>query len=157
MSPRARSGRARHAIRKAAVERPPLWRAIASWLVFGGAVIVCAGSLFTQVAPGSVELVLYSGSGLGGAGTDAQTMPQSAAPSALVTGHNVTVSWPATTMSGGTPAPALCRAALHLGWGGRSDSRELQRNRDLDIVRRVDSARWAVALQRARGGRQLVR
>ena len=49
--------------------------------------------------------MLYSGSGLGGAGTDAQTVPQSGAPTALVTGHNVSVSWPATTMSGGTPAP----------------------------------------------------
>jgi hypothetical protein len=66
-----------------------------------------AATLFSQVSIGPVELAKYSGNGLGGSGSLAQTVPQPIAPTALVNSKKnvVTVSWSTTTLSGGTPVP----------------------------------------------------
>ncbi|MFN8024607.1 MAG: hypothetical protein U0Q03_23970 [Acidimicrobiales bacterium] len=45
----------------------------------------------------------YGAPGAGSASADAQSIPVPAAPTAVVTGANVVVSWTAVTLSGGTP------------------------------------------------------
>jgi hypothetical protein len=91
---------------KAAVERPPLWRALGAPLVLTAMLLAgLAGARPAHTALGPVELALYSAAGAGPSRASSQTVPQSAAPTALVNLSNVTVSWATTTLSGGTPAP----------------------------------------------------
>jgi hypothetical protein len=76
-----------------------------SLVLFGAVIAGVAGTLFTQVGLGRAALTTYSGSAGGAAGSSSQTVPQAAAPTALVSGSTVTVSWSTTTLSGGPPAP----------------------------------------------------
>ena len=48
----------------------------------------------------------FSSSGAGSARATLQSIPQAAAPVGVSSGHDVTLSWAATTLSGGTPATA---------------------------------------------------
>jgi predicted alpha/beta-hydrolase family hydrolase len=61
---------------------------------------------FSIVLPVGSVAALYSSGGSGPSTTEAQSVPASAAPQAVVSLRDVTVTWQATTMSGGTPAAA---------------------------------------------------
>ena len=129
---------------------------LTAWLAGVLPLIGCvAGTLFTQVSLGHVELAKYSGSGTGGSGADSQTIPQPAAPTALVSGHNVTVSWPTTTMSGGTPVPGYAVQRYTAAGVAGDHARGLHWHAHLDVVRRVGSTERTVALLSARNRQQL--
>src|SRR5688572_10924287 len=67
----------------------------ATWLL-----AACAINLWQPAAAAAG----WTGNGSGNARASAQTIPTAATPTASVTNQSVTVSWTATTLSGGTPA-----------------------------------------------------
>jgi hypothetical protein len=68
-------------------------------------VAVLAAAAFV-VLPTHQVLAAFSASGGGTGLTISASIPSSAAPTAVVVGRDVTVSWPTTTLSSGTPAAA---------------------------------------------------
>ncbi|MEI8238659.1 MAG: hypothetical protein WCI22_04505, partial [Actinomycetota bacterium] len=66
-------------------------------------VIAVSFAAMTTVAPGMASALFSTGGG-GAALSAAQTVPVSATPTAVASARDVTVTWPATTLSGGTPA-----------------------------------------------------
>ena len=138
---------------RAAVARPPLWRASVPSLL----VLLAVGiALFRGGAPAYVAEHLHMASftsGGSGSGTiGAQSIPQAEAPDAVVTGRNVTVSWSTTTMSGGTPAPGYVVRRYDIGGSQATILSNCSGTITGDLVRRVPCARRRVALHRA-GGR----
>ncbi|MCA1844284.1 MAG: hypothetical protein LC792_14070, partial [Actinobacteria bacterium] len=94
----------------AAAVRLPLRRALRRSLVMGGlgvtlATLVVASGTANPLPTPSLELIRWTGGAAGGAKALAQSLPQPAAPTPVVNGPQVTVSWSATTMSGGSPVP----------------------------------------------------
>ena len=79
-------------------------RALRSQMASHGAVWLVGASLaLIALTPGTAAAA-WSTNTAGGARAIAQTIPTAATPTASVTNQNVTVSWTATTLSGGTPA-----------------------------------------------------
>jgi hypothetical protein len=85
-------------------ERRPGGDVVVSSRLIHGAVIGVVAVVVAALAPaaGAVHAV-YSANATGPASSASQSVPASAAPTAVVAGVDVTVSWQATTMSGGTP------------------------------------------------------
>jgi hypothetical protein len=97
VTPRCASG--------AAAPGLPLWRALRGGLSGAlVALVLCVGAAAGSRAAdlGPTELVKWSSASAGNARATAQTVPQAGTPTPVANARNVTVSWPATTLSGGT-------------------------------------------------------
>jgi hypothetical protein len=86
----------------AAALRLPLRRVLSHTIALGLALV--AGFASAGTATRNLQLVGYTAMPAGPSRGTAQTIPQAATPTAVMTGANVTVSWTPTTLSGGTPA-----------------------------------------------------
>jgi hypothetical protein len=77
---------------------------VASGLVAGGLLSSPAQGTSERVPLAAPQLVRYSSAGSGTSRSGSQVVPAAAAPTPVANGRNVTISWPATTLSGGTPS-----------------------------------------------------
>ncbi len=70
------------------------------------AVVAALAAAAFVVLPTHPTFAAFSAAGTGTGLTTSASIPPSVAPTAVVSGRDVTVSWPTTTLSSGTPAEA---------------------------------------------------